>query len=217
MQGVVFDFDGVIARSMEAHAEAYRRTLAPLGIAVSDRDVFLREGARSETIIRDLTAAGGHDLDDDEVQALAERKQAQFGALDAVTLYGGAAATVREVAGHVPVALVTGTRRSNLDRLVPELLPVFTAILAQEDYSRDKPDPEPYARAAVALDIPAAALVCVENARRGVQSARAAGYGHIVALTTTMRAEDFDGEARADFVAPNHAALLAHLRDVLSL
>ncbi|MGB1586790.1 MAG: HAD family hydrolase [Thermoplasmatota archaeon] len=196
MDGVVFDFDGVIADSMGQHAQAYRQALAPLGITVEDADVFLREGARSETIIRDL--AGNVD-----VAALSETKQRIFRELGDVSLYPGVE-RIPSLQERVATGLVTGTRLSNLERLIPELLPGFRAVLSQEHYTRDKPDPEPYTQAAKHLNIPPARLICIENAVRGIQSARAAGYGHIIAIASTMPREALP----ADVVAANlHEAL----------
>lgn len=207
MDGVVFDFDGVLCRSMEQHAKAYRRVLAGR-VEVQDEQVFRLEGARSETILRDLCP----DLSDVEVKTLALEKQEVFRALGDPPLYDGAQGLIEAVAGRVPVALVTGTRRENLERLIPDLLPRFAAVMSQESYARDKPHPEPYQKAAEALCIDPERLVCVENAVRGVESARAAGYGAVIAITTTMPAEALD----ADQVVPDHVALQDRLVALLS-
>lgn len=201
MDGAVFDFDGVLADSMGQHAEAYRRALAPLGLSFDDREVFRREGARSETIIHDLA---GPDVD---AARLADEKQRIFRELGPVRLYPGAEALLQRVQARVPTALVTGRRQSNLEQIIPERLADFRAVMSQESYTHDKPHPEPYARAAEALGIEPADLICVENAPRGIQSARAAGYGHIVAIATTMDVGDLD----ADEVVRDHAELASHL------
>lgn len=207
MKGIVFDFDGVIAKSMELHAEAYRRVLAGRA-EFTDREVFLREGARSETILRDLCPS----LTDDEVAALAKEKQRLFVGGPQVAMYPGALEMLEAIQARVPTGLVTGTRRTNLEALIPDHLPHFTAVMSQESYQKDKPHPEPYQRAAEAMSIDPADLVCVENAIRGIQSATAAGYGHVVGITTTVTAQDLQ---QADFVATNHAALRGHLESLI--
>lgn len=202
MDGVVFDFDGVLADSMRLHAEAYRRALAPLGVAVDDAEVFRREGARSETIIQDLCQ--GQTVD---AVRLADDKQRIFRSLGAVRLYPGVQELLARVQEQTATALVTGTRRSNLEQIIPDLLERFQAVLSQESYTHDKPHPEPYARAADALGMAPERLICVENAVRGIQSARAAGYGHIIAIATTMPVADLP----ADEVVADHEELLASL------
>lgn len=209
-RAVIFDFDGVIADSMGLHAEAYRRIFAPYGHEPSDRDIFLQEGARSETIIRDALGGKGEGPDDDTVKRLSDEKQKAFRSLGPPSLYDGAEALVRGAKEVCPkLGLVTGTRRENLDRIIPELLPLFDAVLAQADYSHDKPHPEPYQKAANKLGLEPSETIVVENAIRGVDSAKAAGVGHVIAITTTLDASDLVG---ADVVTRDHREALEAVR-----
>lgn len=208
VQAVVFDFDGVVADSMPQHAEAYRRVLSPYGIGVEAHRVFALEGARSESIIRQLLADAGRMVEHDEIQRLADKKQRVFQELGDPAIYPDAPALIAAVQRMAPTALVTGTRRDNLERLVPDLLRGFKAVMAAGDYQKDKPDPEPYARAAAALGREPAQCIAVENAPRGVQSARRAGYATVYAITTTM---DADALAEADHVVADHAELRTSL------
>ncbi len=210
-KAIVLDFDGVICDSMPRHAAAYREALAPYR-PVADEDIYPREGARSESIIRQLLEEVGQSPSDADVKRLSEEKQARFKDHGDVPMYGGAADMVRRLAAAGPLALVTGTRRENLERLIPDLLPLFTVVVAQEDYTHDKPHPEPYATAARSLGVAPADLAALENAPRGVASAKAAGYGRVVAITTTLGAENFD---RADFVVNDHATAAAVLAAAL--
>lgn len=205
MRAAILDFDGVIAHSMEHHAEAYRRVLAPHGIQVEDRDVFLWEGARSESILREFLSRSGPP-DDALVGRLADEKQRVFRDVAKDELYDGARDMVRRIrAGADRLGLVTGTRRENLERIIPDLLPQFDAVLAQDSYSHDKPHPEPYEKAAVELEARPQDCVVVENAPRGIRSAKAAGCGHVVAVCTTLRPDDLR-DAGPDTVAEDHAA-----------
>lgn len=212
--GIVFDFDGVLFKSMELHAESYRRILTPYGIEPTDRDIFLQEGARSETIIRDALRTLGEPVDESLVNRLSDDKQKVFRGLGPPQAYEGARELLKVAQALTPdLALVTGTRRDNLERLIPDLLPVFRCVLAQDSYTHDKPHPEPYAKAAKALGFEPAALVVVENAVRGVESAKAAGYGTVIGITTTLTKADL---AHADHVVTRHdeaADLLRRLFD----
>jgi HAD superfamily hydrolase (TIGR01509 family) len=204
VRGAVLDFDGVIARSMELHAEAYRRVLGPYGAAPTDREVFLLEGARSETLIREILERHGRRLPEAEIGRLAEAKQRIFADLGPAPLYPGAEALVARVRAAVDrLGLVTGTRKENLERFIPGLLPRFDALLAQDAYGRDKPDPEPYERAAAALRLEPRDCAALENAVRGVASARRAKYAFIVGITTTLPGSELK-EAGATAVAASH-------------
>lgn len=189
-QAFVLDFDGVLGRTMEAHAEAYRRILAPYGANPTNRDVFALEGARSETIIRETLAAANVAVDDATIGTLADAKQQAFAALGPHGLYDDAPQMVQALAKTgLPMAIVTGTRLVNLERLLGPLAPLFAVLITQETYTRDKPDPEPYLAAAAALKVDAKDCAALENATRGIQSARSAGYGRVVGICTTMESD----------------------------
>lgn len=212
-RAIVFDFDGVIVQSIEQHADAYATVLNPRGASVERRDVLLREGARSETIIRDLMGDAGIELSDAEVDELANRKQEAFRAMGAPSLYPDAEAMLEAAwATGAKTAIVTGTRRTNLESLIPDLLPRFDAVISQESYSHDKPHPEPYLTAAAKLKVSASACIGVENAIRGVESLHAAEYGRILAITTTLAAADLEPTA-PDVLCPDHAAVTAAIRE----
>jgi HAD superfamily hydrolase (TIGR01509 family) len=211
VRAVVFDLDGVLIDSMATHAEAYRRVLAP-GVAVSDRDVYLREGARSETILRDLLHGAGRMPSAAQIKRLADEKQRIFQALPPPRPYAGSAALLATAwEAGVATALVTGTRRANVEAIAPDWVQRFDALQTQETYKRDKPHPEPYANAARALGVAPRDCIAIENAIRGVQSARAAGYGTVLAICTTLTAPDL-AQAGPDAVFRGHEALTEDLR-----
>ena len=64
--------------------------------------------------------------------------------------------------------------------------PYFDARISGDMVSRCKPDPEIYLTAAAALGLTAAECVVFEDAPAGIEAARRAGAGHIVALATTL-------------------------------
>jgi sugar-phosphatase len=81
-------------------------------------------------------------------------------------------------------------------------------LMAGDDITRGKPDPEPYLLAARRLGVDPAHCVVFEDAPAGLKAGRAAGMT-TVALATTHRAE----ELRADLVVENLSALSALVTD----
>ncbi|HEX9816311.1 MAG TPA: HAD family phosphatase, partial [Candidatus Thermoplasmatota archaeon] len=200
---VVLDFDGTIVQSMELHAQAYRRSLEPFGLTITDEEIFQREGARSETIIAEYLRKVGRDQPG-LAKRVADEKQAIYKVIGPPKLYARAEAMVRTIREAAPkLGLVTGTRRENLDRSIPELVPLFDAVLSQESYTHDKPHPEPYEKTAAALGVPASRCAAVENAPRGIKSAKAAGYAFVVGIATTVARERLV-EAGADAAYADH-------------
>lgn len=209
IQAVIFDLDGVLADSMPQHAASFRAVLEPKGIPVSDRRVFELEGSRSTRVIEQLAKDAGVDLSGSDIDRLAEAKQQEFRKMGVPRLFPDAERLVLAATG-LSRALVTGTRKENLDRMLGTLASRFDALLAEDAYTHSKPDPEPYERAAAALGLRPDACLAVENAPFGVQSARAAGC-HVWALTTTVEGRDL---AQAHRVFGTHVGLAAAMVEV---
>lgn len=81
-----------------------------------------------------------------------------------------------EAAGR-PRCVATSSRRIYADRLLRThgLLDHFAFVLAAEDVTRGKPDPEIYRTAAQRFGIPPASLLVLEDSPAGVAAAKAAG------------------------------------------
>lgn len=207
IDAVVFDFDGVLARSIEVHAVAYQLVLAPFDVHVDARQVYLREGARSETIIRSFLEGAGREADEALVERLSDVKQRVFERIGEPTLYPWAREVVEEVDERgFEMAICTGTRRENLAAIAGDLLDRFGFLASQETYEHDKPHPEPFETAAEGLGVAPEGCVAVENAPRGIESAQRAGMT-VLSVATTLSAGQV---AEADVV-------LTRVEDVLEV
>lgn len=83
----------------------------------------------------------------------------------------------------------------------------FDAKISGNDVTRCKPDPEIYLAAASALKAAPADCVVFEDAKAGIESARRAGAGRVVALATTLPREVLEAETDADTVIGTFADL----------
>jgi beta-phosphoglucomutase-like phosphatase (HAD superfamily) len=66
-------------------------------------------------------------------------------------------------------------------------------VLANGDYARAKPAPDPYLAALARFDALAAEAVVVEDSERGLRSARAAGIDCVVVENAFVDGQDFTG------------------------
>lgn len=83
----------------------------------------------------------------------------------------------------------------------------FDAMVSGDDVTRCKPDPEIYLAAAAALGVAPADCVVFEDAKAGIESARRAGTGRVVALATTLPQEVLEAETDADTIIATFADL----------
>lgn len=224
---VVLDFDGVIADSEPLHFRAFQEVLQEWGLSLSAEDYYARFlGFSDEDAFAAIAAAAGRSLGEAEVTALAAEKASRMSALlaDPAVLFPGAEAAVRALAREVPLAIASGARRDEIERVLAarDLTGCFAAIVASGETPRGKPAPDPYLRALELLRArgllsagPEAARrsVAVEDSRWGIESARGAGL-RCIAVTTSYPAA---GLAGADVVVEGLARVsLALLRDVVA-
>jgi beta-phosphoglucomutase len=188
---VIWDMDGVLVDSGEAHYEAWARLFREEGIPYT-REQFLQAfGQRNDRILRTLL---GPDLPEDRLRELEARKEAYYRALipSRVRLLPGAwelLHALREAGARQAVG--SSGPRANVEATLAalDLGPFFGALVAAEDVREGKPAPEVFLVAAERLGVPPARCVVLEDAVAGVQAALAAGM-RCVALTTTRPAHE---------------------------
>jgi len=210
IEAVLWDLDGVLVDTALFHYQAWCQLLSELGRSLSEEEFRRTFGLRNDLILRDMLG----EVSAEEVKRLSERKEALFRqhAAGRVTLLPGAAKLVRRSRDRGRrTALVTSTPRANIDFVLEQvgLRGAFDTIVAAEDVSRGKPDPEGFLLAARRLGVAPERCLVIEDAPGGVEAARRAGM-HSLAVTTTRPREDLTA-ADAVVDSLNDAAALAML------
>jgi HAD superfamily hydrolase (TIGR01509 family) len=184
IRAVLFDMDGVLIDSEPTHQAAAQAALHARGLAVPDdadwERVFLGRPDRDglvEWFAQHRIVA--------DIEALMAAKQVGVAARLAAEVTACADGQWLARALHrrgVPLALVTGARRTELDLVLRrfDLGGVFAATVSADDVAVGKPDPAPYLRGAAALGIPAPECLVIEDAIPGLRAAEAAGATAIV-------------------------------------
>jgi beta-phosphoglucomutase len=200
LRALVFDVDGVLVQSMEAHHEAYRRAFADYRVDIKKDDVFQNEGRRSKEVIETLAKAKSLRLTPEQFEEMNKKKQQIFYSFGPLPLYPGVPELLAKAKSEsLKLAAVTGTNRPNVEQHLGSLVKRFDVIVTQEDVRHTKPDPEPYLAALQKLALKANECIVVENAPLGIRSAKAAGL-RVVAITSTMPREAL---AMADVIVPS--------------
>lgn len=172
---LLFDCDGTLADTMPAHYRAWRAVTEPHGITF-DEDRFYGMGGRpTRDILATLTAEAGVAVDIDRA---ADDKEAFFLAqIDSVLPIRHVVEVVRRCQGLVPMAVVTGGYQDVCRRILDRLgiTDAFATIVASEDTSKHKPDPEPFVEAARRLGARPERCIVWEDSSLGIEAARRAG------------------------------------------
>jgi HAD superfamily hydrolase (TIGR01509 family) len=207
---VVFDFDNVIVDSEPYHFEAYSRVFAKAGHTL-DRDEYWLEwtsrGGGAESEIRRYNLA----LDPAAVRAEKDPIYSAFCGSGAIKPFPEARAVIEafEKAG-LALAIASGSYERDIRAVleVNGLENSFRAIVGKDMVKRTKPAPDTFLAAAERLGIPPERCLAIEDAEKGVRSAKDAGMRVILLETEITRHLKLGG---ADLAL----ASLAELRDLL--
>jgi beta-phosphoglucomutase family hydrolase len=197
-RAVIFDMDGVLIDSAQAHKESWRILGKDLGVDVTDEMFAAQFGRASRDIIRCLF---GHHLSDETVARYDRRKEEAFRNIvrGRMPFMPGARELVRDL-HHAGFALAVGSSGppENVELCIEEmgLAHCFNAVVNGMDVTYGKPHPQTFLLAAERLGLQPDLCLVVEDAPAGIEAATRAGMKS-VALTGTHPASAFP---KADLV-----------------
>ena len=174
-RAILFDFNGTLSHDEPLLLAIYQRLFARHGRPLSEEDYFAQlAGLSEEAIVGGWLGVDGPLLG----SLVAERIETYASeAADGATVTESVRAAVRYAAAHVPVAIVSGAFRAEIEPVVEAagIAGEVSAIVAADDVERGKPHPEPYLTALERLGVDAREAVAFEDTDVGIASAKAAG------------------------------------------
>ncbi|MDO8461242.1 MAG: HAD family phosphatase [Deltaproteobacteria bacterium] len=186
-KALLFDFDGVLGKTMEGNYLAWVYAFDQFGMTIKREDYFSLEGKSPTNVAKTLLAVFGKP--ENLADELSRLKENHYLSHHSFELYPGVESLIHELKKTYPLALVTGASRKRLDGSVPtDFLGQFDAIITGETGQEDKPSPEPYLRASAKLGIEPDSCLVIENAPLGIESAKRAGMD-CVAICSTLKKE----------------------------
>lgn len=204
--GVIFDMDGVLVDSADAHFRSWQLLAEECGVTVTQAQFAETFGRQNRDIIPRLFGS----MSPQRLTALADRKEQLYRDLirKRPPIVDGAAELARDLRDRgARLAVGSSAPRENIDLILAALdwCDAEFAVVSGEDVSRGKPDPEVFVRAAEQLKLPPGRCVVIEDAPVGIQAAHAAG-AKAVAILLYHAAEAFENP---DLVVPRLADLSA--------
>ncbi|MFE7941433.1 HAD family hydrolase [Streptomyces griseoincarnatus] len=198
-RALLFDNDGTLVSSLDSVNRCWTRWAVEYGLTAEDFARIGLHGRPAAEIAADLLPA--HVVP--HAVARIEYLEVEDVADGGVGLLPGTKEFLAGLPAERWAVVTSATRRLAEARLgAVGILP--KTLVAADDITRGKPDPEPYLLAARTLGVDPADCVVFEDAPAGLQAGRAAGMT-TVALATTHRAE----ELTADLVVKDLSALSA--------
>jgi beta-phosphoglucomutase len=187
VEALLLDFNGTISEDEPLLFRIFEELFAEAGRPLTEQEYYDQlAGFSDEEIIRMWLGR------DD--QSLLERKTARYRELaDGSTVAEETREAVRYAAEQVPVAVVSGSARAEIEPVLAAsgLAESVTTLVSVDDIRRSKPDPEGYQIALRLLGVEAGAAAAVEDSPAGVAAAKAAGL-YCAAVTTSFGPDRLD-------------------------
>jgi len=201
LHALIFDFDGVIADTEPLHFAGFKKTLAEIGIELTESDYYANYLGYDDRGCF-LAALQAHQRATDQltIQRFMQRKARAY--LESVTehlvIFPGVSEFVREAAATYPLAIASGALRHEIELILEQagLRKEFLHITSAEDVTRGKPDPQPFLSALAGLNasrpsasIDAGACLVIEDSIPGIRGAKSAGM-RVLAVANTHTVQD---------------------------
>lgn len=187
MNGVLFDWDGVVIDSSAQHERSWELLAQEAGLPLPEGHFKAGFGKKNQVIIPDILRWAQEPA---AIATLADRKEEIYRDLvrqSGVTILPGARELLAalELEG-VPTAVASSTPRRNLDAIFAStgLDRFFKAVVCGDDVVNGKPAPDVFLLAARKLDLAPDACLVIEDAHAGIEAALAAGM-RVLAVATT--------------------------------
>jgi beta-phosphoglucomutase len=186
IRAVIFDFNGTLSHDEPILLAIFQELFAEYGRPLSAEEYFDHLAGLSDPEIVRTWLGADHPAVDEVIERRIERYREL--AADGSTVPEEVREAVRYAAERVPVAVVSGAARAEIEPVLEAsgLSSLVSALVAAEDVPRGKPAPDGYLRA---LELLAGGLVApdvlvFEDAEAGIVAAKAAGMQCIAVLGT---------------------------------
>lgn len=210
LKTILWDNDGVLVDTEELYFQATREAAAREGVELTPEqfiEVSLAAGRSMFTILLDQGVSA------QRVEELRRERNRAYRdyLLAGVRVLDGVRAALAELDGAYRMGVVTSSLREHFDAAhsTSGLTGYFDFVLAREDYRESKPAPDPYLAALERYALAPEECVAIEDSRRGLESALAAGIRCLAVPTGLTRGSDLTG---ATAVLDSAAAIPAALR-----
>lgn len=190
IQGVVFDFDGVLALSEPAHFAAFARPAEERGLRMPEGFYHRMIGRTDEDCALELSRFWLEKVTVAEILQWKSSTYQRIGVEESKLVPG-----IHQFLSYLskrglPLGIATSAHRADIEPFLARYKwhDVFSTINTVEDVAHAKPDPEIYQLAIRGLGITPAQTLVFEDSPVGAQAARAAN-ANVIGMLTSVGAD----------------------------
>ncbi len=204
VEAVLFDMDGVLVDTEMIQSKAFESVLHRFGVIPKKNEhntVHVSGATTPETWII-LQKEYGFEADIEELTKL-KRDAVMHALRGKLEPMPGVVALLNDLKiNSVRLAVVSSAQRERVEHVLNQLgiADFFEASISANDVERGKPAPDPYLAAARLLSVDPTKCVVIEDAKTGLESAKAAHMKVIAAPNEYTKRMDFSA---ADLILPS--------------
>lgn len=177
--GLIFDCDGTLTHSMPLHYVAWRDTLQRYSISFPEERFYAMGGMPSHTIVSTLAREHGVTVDP---MAVGREKEDEFLIkMHELEPVEWVCQIARQQFGQKAMSVASGGFRDVVAAQLKQIRmdDYFTILVAAEDTTRHKPEPDVFLEAARRMEIAPSECLVFEDSPLGFEAARAAGMAWV--------------------------------------
>ena len=207
-QGVILDFDGLIADSEPFHYRAYNEVFERYGHTIDAEEYWVEFTSKGKGIQGEIERYNLKlDVTPEEMRQQKFEIYSRFCQSGDIKLFPEARQFIESLKGRFKVAIASGSwahdirailKNENADALIQ-------TILGKKPPRPEKPSPDIFLEAARELDLPPEKCVVVEDALKGLKAAHDAGMPCIIVRNRLNQNIDF---SEADLILENLSEFL---------
>ena len=184
VKAIFWDNDGVLVDTERLYFAATQQILATVGITLS-KEQFIEWMLVQGTGAWHLAIEQG--ISPNCVQDLRHQRDSLYSELlrQDCSIIDGTREVLEYLHGRYLMGIVTSSRKEHFELIHQslDLLKYFNFILTGDDYTKFKPNPDPYLLAVKKSGFQKEECIAIEDSERGLRSAKGAGIGCIVIPT----------------------------------
>ena len=190
-RAILFDIDGTLVDSNDAHVDAWRRAFAAEGYAFGRGEIHAQIGKGADNLIPSLLPGVSAEVQARLAETEGEIYKSEF--IDGVLPFDGAREILKRLAerGHTLV-FASSASRAEVDFYV-DLLDadgLITGTTSRDDVERSKPCPDIFKAALELTGGPAANAIVIGDTPYDVEAARRSGLDAIAVLSGGFSREE---------------------------
>ena len=201
MKYVLFDLDGTLIKSIEAHYYAWTQILKSEKINIDRESFYINEGENPSVFLKRIFTENNKKITNNEIKKIIKKKNLKFKKIFKLRFYKNVTSTLNFIKQRkVGLGLVTTASKKRINSTIPLIfLNLFNLIVTREKIEFNKPSPEIYLKALKSLKIKSKDCLAVENSPNGIIAAKKARI-KTIGITHTLSKKHL---SKADIIIDN--------------